>query len=134
MRRFLILLVSLLFILNSHAALASDWIEGDSYTNNNVTEVGFTPAATATITPLSSFEAEGTIAPSGLQLHFLQAIHALELEIFAKKNTKGDVTERLDLLEKTVFGSSALPELPDNMQRLHRLLTVVPLVFELTQD
>lgn len=52
---------------------------------------------------------------------------ALELEIFTQRNTKSGVTQRLDLLEKAVFGATVIEELPDNMQRLHRLLSVVPL-------
>jgi len=46
---------------------------------------------------------------SGIQLHFAQAIDALELEIFAKKNEGAGINERLDLLEKAVSDQQPSP-------------------------
>jgi hypothetical protein len=92
-----------------------------------------------TIFPAAANQSTQSIAPFGNQatadetansntaprLHFAQALDALEIEIFAKKHTCDDITERLKLLEKAVFGDAALPELSDNMARLIRLVNSI---------
>jgi len=111
------------YAASSHAALASDWEEEELSPRPRVS----IPEATNTLPPFSGVATPGTIASSGWRLHFRQAIDALELEILANRNSKQDINTRLDVLEKAVFGETKIEELPDNMQRLHRLLSAVPL-------
>lgn len=124
LRRLQITLLLIFYFFSSHAALASDWEEEDLAPRPRVS---IPSSAAAALPPFSDVATPGTIASSGLRLHFAQAIDALELEIFSQKNSKSGITERLDLLEKTIFGETMIEELPDNMQRLHRLLSTVPL-------
>lgn len=125
MRRLQPFLLSLIFFVSSRASFASDWVD-DEVTRPRTT-VPVPSGAVSTLPPFASAATPGTIASSGIQLHFRQALDALELEIFASRNTKSAITQRLDALEKAVFGSKPLEELTDNMQRLHRLLSVVHL-------
>ncbi len=124
-RRCLSFVLTFLVIANCHAALASDWAD-EPYTTHSDNGIVL-PDTVANLADT------GTIAPSGLQLHFAQAITALEIEIFTKHSTRGGITERLDSLEKAVFASTELPELSNNYLRLHRLLQAVPLSLESVQ-
>lgn len=130
MQRLKIVSLSLLLSMSCQSAFASDWVDDDLPQAGS--RVSGSPKDNVSTT-FPAYEAPesgatpGTIQSSGLHLHFLQAIDALELEIFAKGNTRSSINERLDLLEKAVYGAAVIEELSDNMQRLHRLLSAVPL-------
>lgn len=117
--------IVVLLLSSCQSALASDWVDDDMGMSR--ARASGNPENSVSATPFESGATPGTVQSSGLHLHFLQAIEALELEIFAKGNSRSSINERLDLLEKAVYGSAVLEELSDNMQRLHRLLSVVPL-------
>lgn len=130
-RRFQIIIVSLLLAIQGTASFASDWAEDNVATEGSISPITGKQAAQSLSPSLPPFANQMQLqeaAKSGaLKLHFAQALEALEIEIFAKKNLSDDVTQRLNLLEKAVFGTGALADLDNNMVRLTRLLNAVAL-------
>jgi hypothetical protein len=115
-------------VLSTPAASASDWVEDDQTASMNaVYRPSNVIAPAEELSKISYAPPANAIGLSSLQLNFMQAMRALEHEIFGKDNAKHPVGDRLDLLEKTVFGTQTLPDLGNSFARLERLLAAVPL-------